>query len=214
MRGSEVAMILLIFFSFAVSIYFYPQFPERVASHWNAKGEVNGYLPKFWGIFLLPLTSMGLFLLFLAIPRVDPLRKNIEKFRKHYDRFILIMMVFFLYIQILIISSNIGIQYNMSQAILPAIAVLFYYAGVLIENARQNWFVGIRTPWTLSSERVWNKTHKRGSKLFKILALAVLFSMFFPGYMLLIILVPVFVVAGYLIVYSYIEYRKENEATS
>jgi len=214
MRGSEVAMILLIFFSFAVSIYFYPQFPERVASHWNAKGEVNGYLPKFWGIFLLPLTSMGLFLLFLAIPRVDPLRKNIEKFRKHYDRFILIMMVFFLYIQILIISSNIGIQYNMSQAILPAIAVLFYYAGVLIENARQNWFVGIRTPWTLSSERVWNKTHERGSKLFKILALAVLFSMFFPGYMLLIILVPVFVVAGYLIVYSYIEYRKENEATS
>ena len=214
MRGSEVAMIFLIFLSFAVSIYFYPQFPERVASHWNAKGEVNGYLPKFWGVFLLPLTSMGLFLLFLAIPRVDPLRKNIEKFRKHYDRFILIMMVFFLYIQTLIILSNIGIQYNMSQAVLPAIAVLFYCAGVLMENARQNWFVGIRTPWTLSSERVWNKTHKRGSKLFKILALAVLFSMFFPGYMLLIILVPVFVVAGYLIVYSYIEYRKENEATS
>ncbi len=210
MRTANTLMVIIIILTFAVSIYFYPNMPEKVASHWNAKGEVDDYLPKFWGIFLLPLVSIGILLLFIAIPRIDPLKENIEKFRKHYDGFILLMMIFFFYIQLLIILSNIGVEYNMSQAIMPAIAIIFYYAGVLMDNAEQNWFVGIRTPWTLSSKKVWDKTHKRGSKLFKILAIITLISMFFIEYLVLILLASVFLVVAYLFAYSYFEYKKEK----
>ncbi|HDM23196.1 MAG TPA: SdpI family protein, partial [Methanomicrobia archaeon] len=79
----------------------------------------------------------------------------------------------------------------------------------LLENAKRNWFIGIRTPWTLSSEDVWNRTHKIGGKLFKVLGLVVIFGIFFQKYVLFFFLVPLLLVAGYLVVYSYFEYQKE-----
>lgn len=84
-------MIILgmILFSFIVSIYFYPQMPEKMASHWNVQGEVDGYMSKFWGLFLMPFVLIGIGLLFVAIPRIDPLKANIEKLRKYCDGFII-----------------------------------------------------------------------------------------------------------------------------
>jgi uncharacterized membrane protein len=211
MDKSHIAIIGLIVVSFAVSIYFYPQMPEKVASHWNARGEVDGYMPKFWGIFLIPLISIFLFLLLWAIPKIDPLRMNIEKFRKHYDGFVLIFLGFMLYVQVLIISSNIGIEYNMTQMLSPAFGILFYYCGFLVENTKQNWFIGIRTPWTLSSEKVWNKTHKIGGKLFKASGVIALFGFILPSYALFLMAAPVILAAVYTVVYSYFEYRKEEK---
>ena len=72
MRKSENIIIGIILISFAIGIYVFPEMPEKIASHWNAKGEVNGYMPKFWGIFLMPIISAGLFLIFVIIPRIDP----------------------------------------------------------------------------------------------------------------------------------------------
>jgi len=92
---------------------------------------------------------------------------------------------------------------------IPAMAALFYYCGILVENAKRNWFIGIRTPWTLSNEKVWEKTHKLGGKLFKAAAIIILFGIVLKGYALLFILVPVIFVSFYLIVYSYVEYQKE-----
>lgn len=90
--------IIIIILSFFIGIYFYPQMPDKMASHWNIKNEVDGYLPKFWGLFLMPLVSLGMYGLFIALPRIDPLKKNIEAFKKYYFGFILIMIVFLFYI--------------------------------------------------------------------------------------------------------------------
>jgi len=97
----------------------------------------------------------------------------------------------------------------MPQALSPAFAILLYYSGTLTEKAKQNWFVGIRTPWTLSSEKVWQKTHKIGGKLFKICGIIALLGFFFPDLAFLFILVPLLSVCVYTIVYSYFEYKKE-----
>ena len=86
--------------------------------------------------------------------------------------------------------------------------ILFTYIGFLLENAKRNWFVGIRTPWTLSSERVWEKTHKIGGKLFKLAGIASFAGFFFQDYALYFILIPVFAVAIYSFVYSYFEYQR------
>ena len=210
MRKSEIIALGVILLSFIIGIYFYPQMPEKIASHWDAQGQVDGYISKFWGLFLMPLLSMMLFLLFIAIPKIDPLKHNIEKFRKYYDGFVVLIIVYLFYVYLLTIFWNIGIRFSMVQPLAPAMGILFYYIGILTENAKRNWFIGIRTPWTLSSEKVWEKTHKIGGKLFKIAGIITFIGVFFQRYALFFILVPIILVATYTIIYSYFEYQKET----
>lgn len=211
MKKTEIIILIIILLSFVLSISFYSQMPERMASHWNFQGEVNGYMAKSWGLFLMPIFSIGLFLLFILIPKIDPLKKNIEKFRKYYDQFIVLIIGFMFYIYLLTLFWNVGIRFNMGQVITPATGILFYYAGILMEKAKRNWFIGIRTPWTLSSDNVWDKTHKMTGKLFKVIALIMFLGIFFPNYIIFIIIIPIVLVSFYAIVYSYFEYKKETE---
>lgn len=210
MRNSEVTIIIIILLSFIIGALFYSQMPESMASHWNAVGEVDGYMPKFWGVFLLPVITILVFLLVILIPRIDPLKANIEKFRIYYDVFSVVLILFFFYIYFLTLVWNLGVIFNLVQLISPAFAVLLYYSAVIMENSKRNWFIGIQTPWTMSSEKVWNKTHKLGGKLFKVAAVIALLGMFLPAYAILLILLPVVLAAVYLVLYSYYEYKKEH----
>lgn len=207
MRKSELIVLLVILLSFALGIYLYSQMPERMVSHWNSKGEVDGYLPKFWGLFLMPIISFGLLLLFILIPKIDPLRANIEKFRKYYDGFVVLLIFFLFYIYLLALFWNAGFRFNMSQAIIPAVGIVFYYIGILVEKAKRNWFVGIRTPWTLSSDRVWEDTHKLGGKLFKIAGIIALSGIFLPQYAIWLVILPAVSVTIYTVFYSYFKYQ-------
>ena len=209
MKKSVMVIIGLILLSFVIGIYYYPQMPDKIASHWNAKGEVDGYMSKFWGMFLMPIVSVGLFLMFILIPKIDPLKQNIEKFRKYFDGFIVLIIAFLFYIYLLTIFWNLDYRFNMTIMMIPALAVLFYYIGVLTENAERNWFIGIRTPWTLSNDVVWDKTHKLGGKLFKAAGILALIGVLFQRYALWFVIVPVIFVAIYTIVYSYFEYQKQ-----
>jgi uncharacterized membrane protein len=80
-----------------------------------------------------------------------------------------------------------------------------------MEKAKKNWFVGIRTPWTLSSENVWEKTHKIGAKLFKAAGITALLGVLAPAYSFFFILGPILAASLYLVLYSYLEYRKEKK---
>ena len=211
MRKSEIVCAALILISFIAGIYLYSQMPDRMASHWNISGDVDGYMSKFWGVFLVPLIAFGLFLLFLIIPHIDPKKHNIEQFRVYYDRFFIVIIVFILYIYLLTLLWNLNVRFNLIQLMTPAFAVLFYYSGVVISHAKMNWFVGIRTPWTLSSEKVWNQTHALGGKLFKITGIIALLGIIFVNYALFFILVPLIVVGIYTVVYSYFAYREETK---
>ncbi len=209
MRKSEIIILGLIFFSLMIGIYFYPQMPDKMASHWNTQGQVDAYMSKFWGLFLIPFILIGLGLLFIAIPRIDPLKANIEKFRRYYDGFIVLFFVFMLSIYFWAILWNLGIEISPNIIFPIGIGFLFFYIGILCENAKRNWFIGIRTPWTLSSERVWEKTHKIGGKLFKIAGVIALVGALFQNYALFFILTPMILVTVYTIIYSYFEYQKE-----
>ncbi len=209
MKIQYLLSLALIIIAFGAAVYLYPQLPDPMPSHWNAKGEVDGYMPKFWGVFLFPIITIFLFGLFLLIPRIDPLKKNIEKFRKYYDWFIPLMVAFFIYIYFATIAWALGYQFNMGVAIFPPVAVLFYFVGILCENSKRNWFIGIRTPWTLSSDTVWRKTNKLAGKLFKILAVVFIIGLLLPQEFFVYMIVLVVIIALYPIVYSYFEYQKE-----
>jgi len=86
--------VLVVALSFFTSIYLYPLMPDSMASHWNFKGDADGYMPKAWALFLMPFVSSAVFLLFVFIPLADPLSKNIEKFIKYFEQFIAVIMLF------------------------------------------------------------------------------------------------------------------------
>jgi uncharacterized membrane protein len=211
MRKSEIIILGIILLSLIISIYFYPQMPEKIASHWNAQGQVDGYMSKFWGLFLMPFILIGLALLFVAIPRIDPLKVNIEKFRKFYDIFIILFFVFLLSTHLQIILWNIGIEISPNVIFPIGLGLLFFYIGILCENAKRNWFIGIRTPWTLSNEVVWDKTHKIGGKLFKIAGVIALLGVFFQNYAFFFVIIPVISFSAYTIIYSYVQYQRETK---
>jgi uncharacterized membrane protein len=208
-RKSEVFISVMVLLFFVIGFYLYPWMPEKIASHWNVKGEVDGYLPKFPGLFLLPSIFAVIALLFVAVPRIDPLKANIEEFRGYYDRFLTIFSILFLFIYLQTILWSLGIQISPMTLLPIGIGLLFYYAGILCENAKRNWFIGIRTPWTLSSDKVWEKTHKIGGKLFKIAGIIAILGVFVQEYALFLILIPIISFIVYTIAYSYFEYQKE-----
>lgn len=208
MKNNAALILLIILAFFAIAAYFYPQMPENVASHWNAAGEVDGYMPKFWGLFLMPIISLAMVFFFILVPRIDPLKANIEKFRNYFDNFILIFFVFLFYLYLLTIAWNLGARFNMMQFLSPAFGVLLFYSGVMIGNAKRNWFIGIRTAWTLSSQEVWDKTHKVGGGLFKIAGIIAFGGMILPNIALFLLLFPVLFFSAYIVAYSYFEYRK------
>lgn len=215
MSKTKLISIGLIILSFALGIYFYPQMPLQMASHWNISGNVNGYMPKFLGLFLLPLILLVIFIVFNIIPKIDPKKQNITKFRNQYDIFINILLGFLFYIYLLTIIWNLGIKFNFGQLLSPAFAVLLYFIGILMEKAQPNWFIGIRTPWTLTNEKVWVKTHKLGAKLFKICSFLSLLGILIPGLSFWLILVPIITVTISVFIYSYIifsRYEKKSVA--
>ncbi len=211
MRKTTLIALGLILLSLATGIVLYPQLPDRVASHWNIRGESDGSSSKMF-VFFLPALTAILLGFFLLIPKIDPLRRNIAEFRKYYDLFILSFTGFMSYLFLLTILWNTGYVFNMPQMLAPGFGVLFYCTGIVLENAKKNWFIGIRTPWTLSSDVVWHKTHKIGGKLFKACGVVAVFGALVPAYALLLVIVPVVAVALYTVVYSYVEFVKQGRS--
>lgn len=182
--------------------------PEKMISHWNYKGEADGFLPKFWALFLFPIILTVILILFYFIPLIDPLKKNIQKFQEYYHGLILAITLLLFYVFSLSILLNVNFVFNITFMLIPAFAIFFFYLGIVIEKSKMNWFVGIRTPWTLSDERVWNATHYLGGKLFKISAGISLIGIFFGEYSMFFVLIPIILSGVFLIVYSYFKYRE------
>lgn len=209
MKKSVMVILLIIVLSFAIGIVLYPVMPAQMASHWNAAGEVNGHMSKFWGLFLMPLISIIILGFFLLIPKIDPLKENIAKFRGSFDRFVVLIELFFFYAYILTIFWNLGIKLNIATAIIPALAVLLYFVGDLVGKSKRNFFIGIRTPWTLANDEVWDKTNKLGGRLFKVAAILSLAGLIFPNKVgLFVVIGLILATALYTVIYSYIIWKK------
>jgi len=214
MNKTVVFMLLIVVLSFALSFYFYPQMPERMATHWNVKGEPDGYMPKLWGVLIMPVISLGLIGLFLVLPKIDPLKRNYPAFKKYYNIIVLLVLGFLFYIHAISIVLNLSFNLNITYLIMPAMGIIFLIIGYILPHCKRNWFIGIRTPWTLSSDRVWKETHKIGGKLFVIYAIFIFLALFayefVIEYFFWLVIGPLMTLAVSLFIYSYIEYTKEE----
>jgi len=203
-----ITIFLIILVSLVSGIILYPKLNDKVASHWDNNGNVNGYTSKLTSILLLPGIMIILYFLFMILPKIDPLKRNISFFKNEWKYFIITIFLFLLYIHLLTLFYNTGLNVNISKWIIPAIGFVFYQTGSLISKSKRNWFIGIRTPWTLSSDYVWNKTHKITSVLFKIYGLIVVLSIFIFKLAFLILFVGIIGIIMFVYIYSYYTYKK------
>jgi uncharacterized membrane protein len=213
-RTTTIIVLILIAAATIAGLLLWDQFPEQMASHWNENDQVDGYMPKFWGVFLMPLVTLGMFLLFLVIPNIDPLKANIAQFRDTFNLFITFIIGFMIYVHVLTLLWNLGYtNFKLSQAMLPAMGLLFIVIGSLLRKAKRNFFIGIRTPWTLSSDYVWDKTHQLGAVLFMISGVLAVIGGFFGGMIAFwFLFVPMIGSTIFVLVYSYVLYQKEIKA--
>jgi uncharacterized membrane protein len=213
-RKMIVSVLVLLLVTTLAGVLHWNGLPDPMASHWGINDQVNGTMSKFWGVFLMPLISLGLFLLFLLIPAIDPLKANIAKFRGPFNLFIAFMTLFLMYVQGLTLAWNLGFtHFNMSTSLAPALGLLFILVGFMIRKAKRNFFIGIRTPWTLSSDKVWDETHRVGSILFIASGGLALMGVFFDSTTaFLLVFIPLMGSAIFLVIYSYVLYQREIKA--
>jgi uncharacterized membrane protein len=213
-KTTIVVTLMLIAVSLIAGALLWNQLPDQMASHWNVNDEVNGYISKTWGVLLMPLVTAGMLLLFLFLPSMDPLKANIVQFRETFNLFIVFITVFMLYIHGLTLAWSLGYQnFKMSTAMLPLMGLLFIFIGYMLRKARRNFFIGIRTPWTLSSDSVWDKTHQLGSVLFMASGVFAIIGGFFGGTTAFwLMFVPLIGSSLFLVAYSYVLYRQETKS--
>ncbi len=197
--------------AFLVGAATYSQMPEQMATHWNSSGVADGYSGKFVGVWGLPLVMLGTYLLLVFLPYIDPNRKNIERFSKQWFWFIAIFEGFFLYLYVLSLWWNGVGEFNFGKPLIGAIGVLFIVLSRLIAVAKQNYTIGIRTPWTLANETSWDKTHSLGAKLFLGLGLLTLLGIIKPVIGVVVLIGGAVLVLIISMVYSYQIYKQETK---
>jgi len=144
----------------------YPSLPGTVPIHWDAQGHVNGWGPK-WSLFLYgPGMMLCMVLLFSALPWLSPKKFEVDSFRATYLYIMVVIVGMLAYCQILILVSSLGMVLDVSRAVEGGVCLLIALLGNVLGKVRRNFFVGIRTPWTIANEQVWNATHRFAAKTF------------------------------------------------
>ena len=206
-------ILFLIFVGFVLGVYCYPSLPSRIPIHWNSNGQINGYGSKFFGAFGLSLINLGVYLLFIVLPYIDPKRKNYEAFQATYQYLKYLLIVFFLGMETYALLIATGTIANTPDFTQIMGSLLFILLGNVMGRFKHNYFVGIKTPWTLANEEVWRKTHRMAGPIWVIGGIAnillTVIGVTFNGIGFIIILAVMIVVP---IVYSYIIYKKIVDA--
>ncbi|MCH9656959.1 MAG: SdpI family protein [Planctomycetes bacterium] len=170
---TEIPQLLLIVGMFIMAAFTWSTAPDLIPIHWNLAGEVDDYGGKFEALLGIPLITLAVYFLLLFVPRIDPGYMNYQKFASTYTiircSIIAFMSIIYGVIQLTILGHPISVN-----AIIPfAVGILFVVLGNFMGKIRPNWFVGIRTPWTLSSKASWNKTHRASGWLFILMGLSI-----------------------------------------
>ena len=187
-----------------VSIVAYPHLPERMPTHWNMAGEVDGWSSRLWGAWLMPLVMALMWFILRAIPHIDPRRANYEKFSGMYDLLVILIIGFMLMAHVIVLLAATGTPIRVDAVLMAAVGVFIAIMGLLIPRSHPNWFIGIRTPWTLTSDLSWERTHKLGGALFVALGVLMVLSTFFAPQIAIWVLVAAAIgITVFLFAYSY-----------
>lgn len=206
---ADLICIAVVIVHFVLVAVFYGELPDPVPSHWNAAGEVDGYTPKPWGAWLFPLLTLSIFLLFKVIPWISPHGFRMESFQGVVGILKLTTVLFMFVVGVTVVLAARGAPFDPGDIVLPGVGVLLLVVGNYMGKLRKNFFIGIRTPWTLASDEVWAKTHRLGGWTFVFAGLVMILSGLAGWPPMGVTIVAVIVLAALVpVVYSFVVYRK------
>jgi len=209
----KVAVIVLVVDAVALSFTVYSRLPAMVPIHWNAAGQIDNYAPRAVGAFVFPAIMLLLGGLFAALPAISPSGFGIERKSRAYAAIVSAVLLFLLAVHVYVLLAALNVARSITTFLPILIGALFIVIGNYLPKMRRNFFVGIRTPWTLADEDVWFRTHRLGGILFVICgALLMAAGPFLPGRsMQALLITTVVIVALVTVVYSFAIYRRTDD---
>jgi uncharacterized membrane protein len=208
-----VVAVLLVVAAWGASALLLPDLPAKIPTHWNIKGEIDGYGSKTWAAFLMPAGMLGMLLLFLALPALSPRHFEVDTFRETYLYIMVVIVAMFAYIHGLTLYAAWthveakAPKFDFGRALLGGMFLFFALLGNVMGKVKRNFYVGVRVPWTLASERVWNDTH-RVAAWWMVLGSVVGFLITVCGGPIVAAIAVMFVTFLAPVVYSFIHYKR------
>jgi len=204
--------VLLALIGALVSAAVYSRLPDNLAVHWDLHGNPNGWMPRPVGAYFAPVFILVLWQLLRFVPRIDPREANYARFGPAYETIVASVLVLMLAIHFVVLALALGYHVPINRIVPALIGALYLVIGNVMPRTRSNWWFGVRTPWTLSSDRVWTRTHRLAG-----------YSMTGAGLVMLLVAIalpaelgiPVAVAASIAAVaapavYSYLTWRREQ----
>jgi uncharacterized membrane protein len=201
---------LLVGLAFGFSAAIYSHLPEQIATHWDVRGQIDDYSSRAWAAWLMPVVLTVMAIILPRLPAIDPRRPNYEKFRPSYDLVISAVMTLIAAMHVVTLGAALGWPVPIMKVTPIMVGALFVVLGNVLPRARSNWLFGIRTPWTLTNDRVWERTHRLGGMTFVAAGLLVIVSAFLAPAVTFGVLVTACVLASIIpVTYSYFAWRQE-----
>jgi len=195
----------------AMAVWAYPRLPPTMLTHFRFDGTPDGFSSRLSALAFAPIIMVVMTVLFNVLPKVDPRRENYAKFLTSYWLIAHALIVFLLVAQALTIAAGLGFSVKIVRLMPLGIGLLLVFLGNYLTRVEPNWFVGIRTPWTLSSDTVWRKTHRTGGWLMVLGGLVIAACAFLPqGAFLPLVIAAIVVIAVVPIVQSYVLWKREQ----
>lgn len=206
---SKVVFALIIFL-YIIGFIMYPRLPDMVPSHWNVSGEVDGYMPKKFYVIFFPSLTLGLYLLMSLAPIMDPRPESYNKFRGVFEGFRIILVLVFTVIYIATLLFALGMPISIAKIINLSLGIMFIFIGNYFGKIRHNYTFGIKTPWTLANEEIWNKTHRVSGPLWVAVGFIWIFSIFLLTEKLAfsVNMVALLLASGFGFIYSFILFKQ------
>jgi len=214
MKGKWAGPVLIVAM-LALAMWAFPRLPAEVPSHWNARGEVDGWSGR-WIVLLPPGVSLLVWLLMQGLRRVDPRSANYQRFEPTF--WLVVNLVIGLMMVVHVMTIGVALEWPMptvDRIMIASLGVMFLVLGNVLPRVRSNWWMGVRTPWTLSSERVWRSTHRLAGVTFVLGGIIVLAGLFLPqGWRFYAVMVAIGVSALVPAVWSWYDFQREQREQS
>ena len=209
----ELPLIAIVLIPFVYLAYIWNQLPQKVPVHWNAKGDIDRYGDKAELILIPLLLPFLAYIIFLVVPKIDP-KKKLNKMGNKLQSLKTLVTTFMSILSLFILYSSKNQSFDNSNYLFILIGILYIILGNYFKIIKPNYFIGIRTPWTLESESVWKQTHKLGGKLWFIGGIIIVLSGFILGNEInvIVFLTITTIIAIIPIVHSFLLFRKNRIA--
>ncbi|MCX8196794.1 MAG: SdpI family protein [Candidatus Micrarchaeota archaeon] len=217
----EILPVLMLVLMFAIAVYADPLVhtneKEEVTVTFGFDGRNTIFAHKSVILYLVPFMTLVLYVGFSIIPKIEIYQKNLENFYEQFLGFKILFVFIMCVIYISMLLPNLGYwrHVDTSLIIIFSVAILFFYVGYMLNFTKRNYFIGVRTPWTLADEKIWEKTNRLAAKLFWICGVFALVGLVVQGDLRLwLLIIPAIVsaiIAGLYSLYEYLKTKRQYE---